>query len=119
MAPERASAVMSRQAGVFAALGDETRLSLLTALGRSGDLSISRLSEGRSVTRQAITKHLRIMTRAGLVRGVRRGREVRYILQPSSLALARQSLDRISAQWDAALMRLKDSIENDTKDARS
>lgn len=101
-------------APVFAALGDDTRLELLRRLSAGPQLSISRLAEGSPLTRQAITKHLRVLQRAGLVRHVRRGRETLFEFQPTSLSCARHALDAISQQWDDALGRLKAFVETDT-----
>lgn len=97
---------------LFAALGDDTRLTLMMKLGDGPLLSITRLTEGSTLTRQAITKHLRILEEAGLVRGVRRGREKLFQLEPDSLREARDSLDSISRQWDHALARLKSFVED-------
>lgn len=105
------TAALRRDARVFAALGDEMRMSLVARLGRGSPLSIARLTEGQGVTRQAITKHLRILRGAGLVRSVRHGRENRFALEPVALDAARQALDRISRQWDVALARLKATLE--------
>ena len=96
---------------MFAALGDETRLALLAKLGSGSSLSIATLTDGSALTRQAITKHLRVLQKAGLVRGIRRGRERVFELNPASLEDARRSLDEIAAQWDAALARLKSFVE--------
>src|SRR6266436_7725573 len=60
---------------VFAALADATRLSLLGRLSVDGPLSITHLSEGTGVTRQAITRYLHALGQAGLVRDARQGRE--------------------------------------------
>jgi DNA-binding transcriptional ArsR family regulator len=98
---------------MFAALGDETRLSLLTKLSEEPRLSITRLTAGSSLTRQAITKHLRVLRRAGLVRGVRRGRESLFEMRPGALDDARLTLERIARQWDAALARLKSFVEDE------
>ncbi|HSR49708.1 MAG TPA: metalloregulator ArsR/SmtB family transcription factor [Acidobacteriota bacterium] len=98
---------------VFAALGDQTRLQLLKQLSQKGPDSISRLSEGVAVTRQAVTKHLNVLADAGLVRGERRGREHIWELKPGRLSEARDYLDRISLQWDEALHRLKGFVEDD------
>ncbi len=103
---------LRRNAPLFAALGDETRLILLMKLGDGPLLSITRLTEGSTLTRQAITKHLRILEDAGLVRGVRRGRENLFQLEPDSLREARDALNRISRQWDHALARLKSFVED-------
>jgi DNA-binding transcriptional ArsR family regulator len=97
---------------VFAALADPTRLSLLGRLSVDGPLSITRLSEGTGVTRQAITRHLHALGRAGLVRETRRGRERVFALDLKRLEKARQYLDRVAAQWDAAADRLKAFVED-------
>ncbi len=102
---------LARAAPVFAALGDETRLRVVARLCVGGPQSITRLSEGAEVTRQAITKHLHALAGAGLVRGRRHGRERIWELEPEQLDAARRSLDRISEQWDAALGRLKALVE--------
>jgi DNA-binding transcriptional ArsR family regulator len=98
-------------APVFAALGDETRLRLVARLSSGGPQSISRLSAGADVTRQAVTKHLQVLADAGLARSARLGRESIWELQPEKLEEARRALDRISAQWDEALGRLKAFVE--------
>ena len=74
-------------------------------------MSIARLTAGSDVTRQAITKHLRVMEEAGLVNATRHGRECVWELETERLADARRSLDVISEQWDAALGRLKELVE--------
>jgi DNA-binding transcriptional ArsR family regulator len=99
-------------AAVFAALGDDTRLRLVTRLSGQGPLSITRLTSGFKVTRQAISKHLRVMERSGLVRSSRYGRERRWRLNEQRLADARFYLDQISRQWDAALDRLRAFVES-------
>jgi DNA-binding transcriptional ArsR family regulator len=100
-------------APVFAALGDQTRLALVTRLGREGPLSIARLTEGSAVTRQAVSKHLQVLAHAGLARGTRRGRETLWRLDAERLAEARRSLDRIAERWDDALARLKKVVEEE------
>jgi len=97
---------------VFAALGDATRLSLLGRLSVDGPLSITRLSEGTGVTRQAITRHLYALGDAGLVRNARRGRERVWELDLKRLENAKRCLDQIAAQWDAAADRLKAFVED-------
>ncbi|MGI8401630.1 MAG: ArsR/SmtB family transcription factor [Gemmatimonadaceae bacterium] len=98
-------------APVFAALGDATRLRLVSRLCVDGPLSITRLSEGSTVTRQAITKHLNALAAAGLARGTRHGRERIWELEPRRLRKAQDYLDQISDQWDAAIGRLKAFVE--------
>lgn len=100
-----------RNAPVFAALGDETRLRLLARLSGGDRWSISRLTEGSPLTRQAITKHLHVLEDAGLVRRERRGRESLYMLRPRPLDDAQRALETISRQWDDALARLKAYVE--------
>lgn len=99
-------------APLFAALGDETRLGLVLRLCDGGPMSITSLTAGAKVTRQAITKHLRVMEDAGLVRSKRHGRERLWQLELRRLEAARQYLDVISAQWDQALGRLRDFVED-------
>ena len=105
----------ARQAApVFAALGDTTRLTLVRRLSTEGPLSIARLSEGSGITRQAITRHLEALEEVGLVRDTRAGRERVFSLDLKRLDVARQYLDHVSAQWDAAAQRLKQFVEDDT-----
>jgi DNA-binding transcriptional ArsR family regulator len=99
-------------APLFAALGDATRLRLVSRLCDDGPLSITRLTAGSHVTRQAITKHLRVMEQAGLVRSTRHGRESVWQLEQQRLEDARRYLALISKQWDAALGRLHKFVED-------
>ena len=101
----------SHSALLFAALGDQARLRIVSRLCDDGPLSITRLTAGSHVTRQAVTKHLRVMGKAGLVRNTRRGRESVWQLNHRRLADARRYLDMISSQWDVALGRLKAMVE--------
>ena len=98
-------------ASVFAALGDETRLRLVSRLCDGGPLSITNLATGSSITRQAITKHLRVLAAAGLVQNARHGRESVWRLNRQRLAEAQHHLDLISKQWDDALVRLQKFVE--------
>jgi DNA-binding transcriptional ArsR family regulator len=98
-------------AGMFAALGDETRLALVAQLCTEGPQSIVRLTEGARVTRQAVTKHLEVLAAAGLVKSEREGRERIWEVQPKRLEAARGYLDQISSQWDAAIDRLRALVE--------
>jgi DNA-binding transcriptional ArsR family regulator len=103
---------MTDAAPLFAALGDRTRYRLLMRLASSGPGSIARLSVRARVSRQAITKHLEVLSGAGLVRSSRRGRERIWALEPRRLAEARAHLERISRQWDDALDRLRRFVES-------
>lgn len=107
-----ASASLQACAPVFAALGDETRLRLVARLCDGGPLSIAKLTAGSGVTRQAVTKHLRAMEAAGLVRGARRGRESVWRLERQRLAEAQRYLALVSRQWDEALARLRALVED-------
>lgn len=100
-------------APLFSALGDPARLRLLTELSRGEMASITSLSAGAGSTRQAVTKHLGVLRQAGLVHGVRRGREHLWQLRPDRLQQARDYLDAISRQWDEALQRLKAFVEEE------
>ena len=102
---------LQKNAPVFAALGDPTRLGLIAALCAGGALSIAQLTAGTAITRQAVTKHLEVLADAGLVHDVRQGRERLWELQASRIDEARRTLDAIAAQWDQALQRLKAFVE--------
>ena len=102
---------VKQSAPVFAALGDPTRLRLVARLAQGEPLSISQLTEGERVTRQAITKHLEVLADAGLVTDRKRGRERLYELEAAPLDDARRYLDQVSAQWDKAIARLRALVE--------
>lgn len=104
---------LSQSAPLFSALGDETRLRLVARLGNEGPLSIARLTDGTDLTRQAVTKHLRVLADAGLARSIRRGREQLWRIEPVPLDEARRSLDLIARRWDEALLRMKVTVEED------
>ena len=97
---------------VFAALGDETRLGLVSRLCKDGPTSIAKLTNGFTVTRQAITKHLRVMEGAGLVRSTRHGRESVWQLEEKRLAEVHRYLQLISKEWDDTLGRLRNFVEH-------
>jgi DNA-binding transcriptional ArsR family regulator len=107
----RTTTALRAHAPVFAALGDETRLALLGRLSDGRPYSISQLSRGSKLTRQAITKHLRVLEEAGVVHSARSGRESRFELDPRPIADLREYLDMVSEQWDQALSRLKAFVE--------
>jgi DNA-binding transcriptional ArsR family regulator len=102
-----------RHAPIFAALGDRTRLLLVGKLSRGEPQSISRLTKGSRLTRQAVTKHLRVLESAGLVRGARQGREILFEFTPGPADDARRYLEEVSRQWGDALARLKSFVEID------
>ncbi len=101
------------QAPAFAALGDTTRLKLIGRLCLGGALSISELSQGTRLTRQAVTKHLRVLQGASLVESARRGRQTLFTFSPSPIVGLRDYLDHVAREWDARLDRLKAFVESD------
>ena len=108
-----AAAPEALHAPVFAALGDRTRLRLVARLSRGEPSSISELTQGFKLTRQAVTKHLRVLEDAGLVTGVREGRETRFAFTPAPLDEASRYLAEVSQQWGDALARLKAFVETE------
>jgi DNA-binding transcriptional ArsR family regulator len=108
----RMAAIRQTRAPVFAALGDETRLSLVAKLSGGQPYSISQLTVGSRLTRQAITKHLRVLESVGIVRSVRTGRESRFEFDPQPMEEIKKYLDLVSEQWDQVLSSLKSFVED-------
>ena len=100
-------------AHVFAALGDPTRLKLVSALSAGGALSIAQLTQGTAISRQGVTKHLNVLAEAVVVSDVRLGRERLWQLEAASINDARRALDAIGREWEQALSRLKRFVEKD------
>jgi DNA-binding transcriptional ArsR family regulator len=107
MSPRSAEFIPTRAAALFSALGDTTRLALLARLKDGQAQSLVELSHGMSLTRQGVSKHLRVLADAGMVTSRRVGRESRYVLRPAGISEAKSHLERASRQWDEALARLK------------
>ena len=105
------SDALRTRASVFAALGDETRLAVLAKLCNGLPQSISCLTAGTKLSRQAVTKHLHVLANAGVVRNLRIGRESLFELEPQPIEQVRDYLDQVSRQWDDALARLKSHVE--------
>ncbi|MET0371230.1 MAG: winged helix-turn-helix domain-containing protein [Sphingobium sp.] len=97
---------------MFAAIGDPTRLDLITRLADGGARSITTLGEGLPISRQAVAKHLDVLLNAGLVQRSHTGREARFALQRQAIEEARLWLDEVGAQWDEALRRMKAFVED-------
>jgi DNA-binding transcriptional ArsR family regulator len=97
---------------VMAALGDETRLSMISKLTNGKRQSISHLTAGTNLTRQAVTKHLHVLENAGIVRSIRVGRENQFELEPKPIDDVREYLEYVSKQWDNAVARLKSFVED-------
>ncbi|HEY2322131.1 MAG TPA: metalloregulator ArsR/SmtB family transcription factor [Thermoanaerobaculia bacterium] len=107
------SSPLESSAPIFAALGDATRLQVVARLARGGPMSITQLTEGAEVTRQAVTKHLNVLADAGLVVDFKRGRERVWELRKQQLEEAGKILDEISQRWDDAIGRLKAMVEGE------
>jgi DNA-binding transcriptional ArsR family regulator len=98
---------------VFVALAEPTRRQLLDVLAARGEATATVLAAKLPVSRQAVVKHLAVLDRAGLVRGVRRGREVRYAVRPDRLDATARWLAGLAAEWDARLAAIKRLAEAD------
>ncbi|HEV2289728.1 MAG TPA: metalloregulator ArsR/SmtB family transcription factor [Candidatus Acidoferrales bacterium] len=109
--PSRAFAARRAHALTFAALGDATRLVIVAKLSGGRPRSISQLTAGSRLTRQAITKHLRVLESAGVVRSIRSGRESLFEFHPEPVEDLKKYLELVSAQWDRSLARLKYFVE--------
>jgi DNA-binding transcriptional ArsR family regulator len=106
----------SDAATVFAALGDPVRFAIVARLCDDGPLPTIALKAGTSLSRQAVTKHLRVLEEVGLVRSDRVGRDRSWRVESEGLARTRDHLARISAQWDARLERLRAMVEGEDED---
>ncbi len=104
---------LAAKAALFNALGDETRLSLVGRLSDGRRYSISDLTQGTKLTRQAVTKHLRVLERVRMVHPRRAGRENLFELDPKPINELNVYLENVSKQWDAALARLKTLVESE------
>jgi DNA-binding transcriptional ArsR family regulator len=97
---------------VFAALADPHRLRIVRHLSDRGPQSLTRLTVGSGISRQAIAKHVRVLEHAGVVRSFRRGRERELELRPQRLAEAERYLEEVSARWDVTLDRFRRWVES-------
>ncbi|TGN13162.1 ArsR/SmtB family transcription factor [Leptospira ilyithenensis] len=110
---KKTSSKRKTHAPVFAALGDETRLTLIAKLCLGRPRSISQLTEGTKLSRQAITKHLLVLENAGIVKSVRNGRESLFEFDANPIEEIKGYLNQVSQQWDKTLLRLKSFVENE------
>jgi DNA-binding transcriptional ArsR family regulator len=99
------------RAAVFAALGQVTRLSLVTKLARGHPCSISQLAAGSRLSRQAITRHLHVLENVGLVHSTHSGREEIFELDTRPFKNIEEYLEFVSKEWDQTLGRLKSFVE--------
>jgi DNA-binding transcriptional ArsR family regulator len=93
--------------GVLLALADPTRRRILSALAAGGPATATTLADGLPVTRQAVTKHLALLDRVGLVSVHRVGREVRYEARPRPLDDTARWMASLAAQWERRLHAIK------------
>ena len=97
---------------VLVALADPTRRRLLAELAARGTATGTELAEELPVSRQAVVKHLAVLSRAGLVAGQREGREVRYLARPEGLAATARWMAELAAEWDQRLRDIKRIAES-------
>lgn len=106
---------------LWEAVADPTRRRLLDALLARGDATATTLAGDLPVSRQAVAKHLAVLSRAGLVAGRRRGREVRFAVRPERLDEATRWMARVAREWDtrlSAIKRLAESAEDQDRPSR-
>src|ERR1700749_4381981 len=115
MSAKRPSSTQAK-AEVFAALGDEIRLSLLARLCVGKRYLIAELTHGTRLTRQAVTKYLRVLERGDIVHGARAGRESLFTFNPQPVIEMKEYLELVSKQWDSALASLKTFVESESED---
>lgn len=96
---------------VFAAIGDDTRRSILDLLIERGDGTATALAREVGVTRQAAAKHLTILAEAGLASSARVGRETRFRPTPTGLAPLQAWVSATTSAWDQRLAALADHLE--------
>lgn len=96
---------------LVAAVTEPTRRQMLDLLLERGDSTATELAGSLPITRQAVSKHLTVLTRTGLVAGEKSGREMRYRLNVERLDQASRSLGELAATWDQRLGRIKQLSE--------
>jgi DNA-binding transcriptional ArsR family regulator len=102
---------------VLAALADPTRRQLLDLLAAQGEATATTLAARLPVSRQAVVKHLAVLTAAGLVSGSRAGREVRYAVRPAALDATARWMAALAADWDRRLANIKTVAEAAERDS--
>lgn len=99
---------------VLLALADPVRRQILTTITRQSGATSTSLAAGLPITRQAVAKHLTVLTRAGLVHTHRAGREVRYEADLQPLRQTTRWMNTLTTQWEHRLQAIKDLAENTT-----
>jgi ArsR family transcriptional regulator, cadmium/lead-responsive transcriptional repressor len=92
---------------LWSAIGDPSRRQVLDLLVGNGEVSASWLAGRVPFSRQAVSKHLVVLERAGLVSRRKQGREVLYQVQAGRLDQAVRAMARLAAQWDRRLGTIK------------
>lgn len=105
------STTQPSDAVAFGALGDATRLELLSRLGIEGAATATRLADALPVTRQAVSRHLRVLEDAGFLRSTKHGRDVLYAVDPAALQERGERLTAMSRAWDRRLHSIKERAE--------
>ncbi|MBE1490797.1 ArsR/SmtB family transcription factor [Plantactinospora soyae] len=103
-------------AAVFTALADSTRRRILTELASGGPATATDLSHRLPISRQAITKHLTLLSDAGLVQTQSVGRRILFQLQSRPMAVAQSFLSALSRDWDTHLRALQHHLDQQSKD---
>lgn len=96
----------------LSALGDATRRAILSRLS-NGPLPVGRVAEGLLVSRPAVSQHLRVLERAGLVAHRTAGTRQLYQLNPEAFAMLREYFDRM---WTTALDAFKKKVEEEIQE---
>jgi DNA-binding transcriptional ArsR family regulator len=100
------------------AVADTSRRRILDLILARGEVTPTALAAELPFTRQAVTKHLAVLDRAGLVQGKRTGREVRYSVRPVYLDVAVRAMAKVAARWDARLGAIKRVAESRARATR-
>lgn len=101
---------------VFEAVADSTRRGLLERLREGKSLSLKELADQLPISRQAVTKHLRVLEGAGLIDHEWHGRERMHRLKPEPLQQLDDWLAPYAAAWDRRLARLRRHLKEDMHD---
>lgn len=94
------------------AVADNSRRRVLDLLLAHGEITPTALAAELPFSRQAVTKHLAVLDRAGLVESTRQGREIRYSVRPEHLDMAARAMAKVAARWDARLEAIKRMAES-------
>jgi len=109
----------SSEEALLEAVADTSRRRVLDLLLAHGKVTPTALAAELPFTRQAVTKHLAVLDRAGLVQSTRQGREVRYSIRPEHLDIAVRAMAEVAARWDARLEAIKRMAESEATARRS